>query len=102
MVGISRILVPQHKMPEVDVMRGVRRLYFDIAGTAQPVMLDALLKVANPTHVLYGSDYPYTPVPMIAQTKRDLEQDPLLEGLVEDVFSRNAARLLGLGDEGSG
>ncbi len=98
MVGISRILVPQHKMPEVDVMRGVRSLYFDIAGTAQPVMLDALLKVADPTHVLYGSDYPYTPVPMIAQTKQALERDPLLAGMIEDVFSRNAGRLLGLGD----
>ena len=97
MVGISQILVPLHRMDEVDVMRGIKSLYFDIAGTAQPVMLDALLKVADPSHILYGSDYPYTPVPMIAKTKDALEHDQLLAGCVEDVFTGNAARLFGLG-----
>lgn len=96
MVGISQILVPQGRMEEVDVLGCARRLYFDVAGTAQPVMLDALLKVADPTHVLYGSDYPYTPVPMIARTKEALERDPLIDGCVEDVFSHNAERLFGL------
>ena len=96
MVGISQILVPQGKMREVDVMRGVRSLYFDLAGTAQPVMLDALLKVADPTHLLYGSDYPYTPAPIALRALQALEQDPLLADIREDVFSRNAAHLFGL------
>ena len=96
MVGISHILVPQGKMREVDVMRGIRSLYFDLAGTARPVMLDALLKVADPTHLLYGSDYPYTPAPIVLKTKQALEQDPLLADIKDDVFSRNAARLFGL------
>jgi predicted TIM-barrel fold metal-dependent hydrolase len=74
----------------------VRRLYFDVAGTAQPVMLDALLKVADPTHILYGSDFPYTPVPIIARTKEALECDPLIADCVQDLFSHNAERLFGL------
>lgn len=91
--GISQILVPQGKMPQVDVLDEVRRLYFDLAGDVQPVMLEALLKVARPDHLLYGSDYPYTPAP-IAHRKRDaLFADPLLEGHVEDVAWRNAQRL---------
>lgn len=96
MVGISQILVPLQRMEQVDVMGCVRRLYFDVAGTAQPVMLDALLKVTDPTHILYGSDFPYTPVPMIARTKEALERDPLLADCVEDVFAHNAVRLFDL------
>lgn len=96
MVGVSQILGPAGRMPSVDIEGGLRSLYYDIAGNAQPVMLEALLKVADPTHVLYGSDYPYTPVPMIARTKEALEADPLLSPILDDVFHRNARRLFGM------
>lgn len=48
------------RLSNVDVLLAVRSLYFDLAGDAEPVMLEALLKVADPTHLLYGSDWPYT------------------------------------------
>jgi predicted TIM-barrel fold metal-dependent hydrolase len=90
------MLVPQGKMDEVDVPAAIRSLYFDLAGAAQPVMLDALMKVADPEHLLYGSDYPYTPTPIVAACKDSLEHDPLLADITEDVFSNNARRLFGL------
>ena len=96
MVRISEMLVPQGKMDEVDVLAAIRSLYFDLAGAAQPVMLDALMKVADPEHLLYGSDYPYTPTPIVAACKNSLEHDPLLADITEDVFSNNARRLFGL------
>ena len=96
MVGINKILAPRGMVPEVDVLANIRHLWFDIAGDAQPVMLDALLKVADPVHLLYGSDYPYTPAPRAAANKDSLAADPLLAGMASDVFHDNAARLLGL------
>ena len=52
--------------------------------------------VGEPTHILYGSDFPYTPVPIIARTKESLEREPLIADRVQDVFSHNAERLFGL------
>ena len=105
LMGISEVLVPHGIMDPVDVERGLASLYFDVAGDAQPVMLDALLKVADPTHVLYGSDYPYTRTAAVARKKQALEDDPSLEGHLAEVFFGNAACLFGLeglGVEGLG
>lgn len=96
LIGISNILAPTGMMPKIDVMANIKSLYFDLAGVAQPVMLDALMKIAEPGHLLYGSDFPYTPVPMMKGMKDGLESDPLLDGILEDAFYNNAAKLFGL------
>lgn len=44
-----------------DVYAELRRLYYDVAGFCVPRQLDTLLQIADPRHLLYGSDYPYTP-----------------------------------------
>ncbi|MEV6903230.1 amidohydrolase family protein [Amycolatopsis sp. NPDC051372] len=41
-----------------DVIRELRRFYFDTALSASPSALPALLESAEPGHVLYGSDWP--------------------------------------------
>lgn len=96
MAGIDALLAPRGLAPEVDALANVRHLWFDLAGDAQPVMLPALLQVADPTHLLYGSDYPYTPAARAAANKDALLADPLLAEIGQDVFHDNAARLLGL------
>lgn len=96
MAGIQALLAPRGLVPQVDVAANVRSLWFDLAGDAQPVMLEALLKVADPSHLLLGSDYPYTPAPRALANLRSLAADPLLAGRAEDVFHGSAARLLGL------
>lgn len=96
MQGISRVLVPAGMMANADVLAAVRGLYFDLAGDAEPVMLDALLKVADPAHLLYGSDWPYTPAPLARQKALALFAGPHAAAL-EDAQWRNAATLLGIG-----
>ncbi len=95
MQGISRILVPAGMMANADVLAAVRGLYFDLAGDAEPVMLDALLKVADPSHLLYGSDWPYTPAPLARQKALALFDGPHAATL-EGAQWRNAAALLGI------
>lgn len=45
----------------VDVMRDLGRLHFDLAGYPLPRQLDALLTLTTLEHLHYGSDYPFTP-----------------------------------------
>ncbi|MBP3884089.1 MAG: amidohydrolase [Olsenella sp.] len=96
LMGISGVLVPAGLMEPVDVMANLRHLWWDLAGDARPVMLDSLMKIADPKHLLYGSDTPYTPTEMIARNKEGLAADPLVAPIAQDVFFDNAARLYGL------
>lgn len=94
--GISQVLVPAGLMERVDVMGCLRALYYDLAGDAEPVMAEALLKVADPTHLLYGSDFPYTPPAAIAKKREALRADKALAPLADGIFRGNAASLYGL------
>jgi predicted TIM-barrel fold metal-dependent hydrolase len=47
--------------PDVDVLRDMGRLHFDLAGFPLPRQLDALLTLTTLDHLHYGSDYPFTP-----------------------------------------
>ncbi len=43
------------------VLAALGRLHYDLAGSANPTSVNALLDVVDTTHVLYGSDWPFTP-----------------------------------------
>ena len=36
----------------------LERLYYDVAQSASPLALRALLEIADPSHILFGTDYP--------------------------------------------
>ena len=38
------------------------KLYFDTANAANPAALAGLRAIANPRHILFGTDYPYVPL----------------------------------------
>ncbi len=45
----------------IDIYDDLKKLYYDVAGVCLPRQLDDLLQIVNVDHLLYGSDYPYTP-----------------------------------------
>ncbi len=96
LTGISQILVPAGLMEPINVMDNLRSLYWDLAGDARPVMLEGLMHIVDPAHLLYGSDTPYTPVPITARNKEGLASDSAIAPIVQAVFHDNAARLYGL------
>ncbi len=68
--------------PDVDVLGDLGRLHFDLAGFAVPRQLDSLLTLTTLDHLHYGSDFPFTPVPVVAAaTERIDEIDSLLDAL---------------------
>jgi len=95
LIGISEVLIPQKVMEPVNVKENFQKLYFDVAGDALPVALDALLKVADPSHIMYGSDFPYTPVPMILKKLEGLLAYPEILPYLEDILYNNARKLYG-------
>ena len=82
-----------------DVMEHLRNLYYDLAGFPLPTQLTALMDIAQPNRVLYGSDWPFTPEPMAAKLSHDLEATELIDTTWRTgIFRDNALRLLpGLG-----
>jgi 6-methylsalicylate decarboxylase len=43
------------------------KLWFDIAGTPLPAAVPGLVRAAGQDHLLYGSDWCFTPAPLVAQ-----------------------------------
>ncbi len=43
----------------------LKRLYYDVAFSSTSYALRSLQELADPTHILFGSDYPFLPEPLI-------------------------------------
>lgn len=44
-----------------DIDANIRNLYYDVAGGSSAAILDLLLTITDPEHILYGSDYGFVP-----------------------------------------
>lgn len=61
-VSIFEVLDPKGEiLPEINVEADIQKLYFDIAGHPVPHLLDFLLTIARPDHIMYGTDAPFPP-----------------------------------------
>ena len=69
-----------------------RRLYYDTANATHPASMAALLKLVPSSQVVYGSDYPYVPMPTQLQA---LRSQGLSGDVVAAIESGNARRMLG-------
>jgi 6-methylsalicylate decarboxylase len=77
-----------------DIRAALKSLHYDLAGAPLPESLGALLQVADPERLHYGSDWPFTPAGVCRDLARQLDATPLLAGgLQEAVMHGNAERL---------
>jgi 6-methylsalicylate decarboxylase len=94
---IARAAARSAELPNLSpaaVFETLGRLYYDVAGTALPRQLPALRSFADPRHVFYGSDWPWTPESAVAQSLRKLEDEPEVSGWPKaQLWRENAARL---------
>ena len=81
-------------MEPVDMEAEIGRLYFDLAGDPMPEEMDMLLAITDEKHILYGSDYPYVPAPVLLKKKAALDMALTSRGQMEQVYVRNAEILL--------
>ena len=80
-----------------DILTDFRSFYFDTALSASPASLLALLALAHPDHVLYGSDWPFAPAAAVTYFNAGLTQhmtrSPLGRSIRVAVEHRNAQPL---------
>ena len=67
------------------------RLFYDLAGAPLPELLGALLQIARTDHLLYGSDWPFTPTEGRAALAQKLDETPLLAGDLRALAMRGNA-----------
>lgn len=80
--------------PQVHVIGALRRLHFDLAGVPLPRSLAALLNLVDADRIVYGSDYPFTPAPLVRALAAELAATPLLDDVTRVAALRdNALRL---------
>ncbi|OKP83666.1 amidohydrolase [Paenibacillus sp. P32E] len=100
----DRIAPALHMMPSifgehmgdagVDIYASLKGLYYDLAGGCLPRQLGNLLQLVGTDHLLYGSDYPYTPDLACKFLADDLDSTDLLTDEARgQIYCANALRL---------
>ncbi|CAD5260759.1 Predicted metal-dependent hydrolase, TIM-barrel fold [Bosea sp. 62] len=82
------------KMVPEGVKALLQTLYFDTALSAEPSMLNPLLALTTPEHVLFGSDYPYAPEDAMTAAVRSLDAMSLPNSATDAILAGNALGLL--------
>ncbi|GAA2795635.1 amidohydrolase family protein [Crossiella cryophila] len=85
------LLDQKHQIPKHLAV--LRQFHYDLALSASPATLPSLLEVADPTHITYGSDYPFAPAPAIRFLDGQFDQYPLEPGLRQAISRGNAETL---------
>ena len=92
--GLSPALGLSQKLDVPRFYALLRGMYYDLAGFPLPRQLLPLLEIADPQRILYGSDWPYTPEPLVAALAAKLDASPLLTDRLRQDFMRNNALAL--------
>jgi predicted TIM-barrel fold metal-dependent hydrolase len=73
------------------VLAELQRLYYDTANAAWPTSMAGLLKMVQPSQVLFGTDFPYVPT---APQAKALEKNGLSAEALAAIQRDNATRLI--------
>lgn len=71
----------------------IRRFHFDVALSSSPTALASLLAFADPSRVLYGSDFPFAPAPAVRFMRQEYEETALEAGVRVAIDHDNAHAL---------
>ena len=84
-----------------DIMEDMAHVYYDTAGFSEQKQIELLLKNVDESHLLYGSDTPYTDISACVGQAEALENtEKLTERQKQLMFTENALSLLpGLGEK---
>ena len=92
--GVSHVLAATGRLDASVDVGAFRGLWYDLAGDVTPESLEALRAVAADDHIVYGSDYPFTPTASALEHQASLE-DLLGANLWQSASRDNPAALLG-------
>ncbi|MFJ3056213.1 amidohydrolase family protein [Herbaspirillum sp. NPDC087042] len=78
------------KMPQ-GVLTYLRRFYFDTALSPADYSMAALKQLVDPTHILFGSDFPFAPAPVTTMQSQTLQQSSMWSDEVKYGINRGHA-----------
>jgi predicted TIM-barrel fold metal-dependent hydrolase len=76
------------------IINQLKRFYYDTAVSATPYTLSSLLSLVEPTHVLYGSDYPFLPERVVKTMNEGLQNYDFERETLTNIFQQNALNLI--------
>jgi 6-methylsalicylate decarboxylase len=93
---IARLaVVPKFRANNPDGIHSeLRRLFFDLALSANRSVFSALMQITDLQHVFFGSDYPHAGEKTITATARGLTELDLAGDELRAICSENARRLI--------
>lgn len=74
MKAVLPVMVAKGLMQPVDFDANLARFYYDLAGAPSAEVIESMLTITTPDHIMYGSDYPYQPAGALVQGMHRLEQ----------------------------
>lgn len=78
-----------------DIMADMAHVYYDVAGFSEQKQLEMLLRNVDESHLLYGSDTPYTAIEAcIGQTEALENTSKLTDMQKQGIFTENALNLV--------
>ena len=91
------LLLQQGLTGPIDIEGNLSRLYYDLAGGPSTEAIKMLLTVTTPDHIMFGTDYPFVPTPILekvaAKVRNEIFQDAELSEHSDDILRNNALRL---------
>lgn len=91
------LLLKQGLTGPIDIEGNLTKLYYDLAGGPSVQAIKMLLSITTPDHVMFGTDYPFVPTPILekvaAKVKNEIIQDTELGQYAEDIIRNNAMKL---------
>ncbi|MDE6049468.1 MAG: hypothetical protein K2G09_07235 [Paramuribaculum sp.] len=91
------LLLKQGLTEPIDIDGNLSRLYYDLAGGLSVQAIKMLLTVTTPDHIMFGTDYPFVPVPILekvaAKVRNEIIQDEQLGQYADDIIRNNAMKL---------
>lgn len=94
------LLLQQGLTDPIDIDGNLSRLYYDLAGGPSAQAIKMLLTVTTPDHLMFGTDYPFVPTPILkkvaAKVKNEIIQDGELGQYAEDIIRNNALKLFNI------
>lgn len=95
--SVYKIMEKGGGVEAIDWDSNLKNFYYDLAGGLTPEVLDVLLSFTTPSHLLYGSDYPYQPAGVLAaglkRLQDMLQRDKRVAPHADDILRKNAERL---------
>ena len=92
--AMFQMLAAMNLMEPVNFSAGLSKLFFDTAGDPMPEQFDMLTKIATFDQIIFGTDYPYVPAPVILRKKKLFDEELSRRGLIDKIYVDNAKLLL--------